>query len=157
MELRKNTRDTGNRRRHHFTQHPIQRKYLRFILLAMCLPTILVTACLYYLIWQTVAYELAIPELIAETLFPALARVNLILLIGLPFVCAGILFFAFRITHRLAGPLSRIERMLDDMIRSRNFSKEIRVRKGDDLESLVRKINEAVCEASRHSMRNHPR
>ena len=134
----------NNRRRTSFARHPVQKKYLRLVLLAMLAPTILVTACLYYLIWQTVAYELAIPELIVESLFPAFHRVNQILLIGMPLVFGVITFFAIRLSHRFAGPLYRIEKDLTDMIETHNFTKPLRIRHTDELQSLVDKINHAL-------------
>ena len=139
-----------NRRKNAFANHPLQHKYLRFIMIAMCLPAIFVTVCLYYLIWQTIAHEIAIPELIAQTLFPALYRVNLILAIGLPIVFLVIFYSALRLTHRLAGPIYRIEKTLSEIIKTRNFKTQIRIRKDDDLQDLVEKINTILRETSQH-------
>ena len=138
-----------NRRRTAFVKHPIQRKYLKFILAAMCLPTVFMTACLYYLIWQAVAHELAVPELIAQSLLPALQRVNYILLVGIPVVFATIFYFAVQLTHRLAGPIYRIETSLADIIKTRDFKKSIHIRKDDDLQILVDEINTVIREASK--------
>jgi len=74
-------------------------------------PAFLATACLYYLIWQTVAQQLAIPELIAEALFPAYGQVNQVILIGLPLVFVSIFFFAFSFPPS-GGPIYRIEKDL---------------------------------------------
>jgi len=117
--------------------------------MAMCLPALFITACLYYVIWQTVAYELAIPELIAESLIPVLHRVNLILLIGLPLFFAITLYFAARLTNRFASPLCRIEKSIQEMIEEKNFSKPIYIRKNDDLHDLVKQINNAFSIASK--------
>lgn len=136
-----------NRRKRAFINHPLQRKYLRLVLISMGLPAILAMACIYYIIWQTVAREIAIPELIVETLFPAYAQVNAILLIGLPILFATIFYFSIQLTHRLAGPLERIERTLADMSRRHDFSAPIRIRKEDDLHGLVHQINRALHEA----------
>lgn len=139
----------ANRRKNAFADHPLQQKYLRFILTAMGVPAIFVLVCLYYLIWQAVAREVAIPELIAETLFPALERVNLILVIGIPILFAAMTYSAVRLTHRLAGPIYRIEKSLTEIIRTRDFTHQIRIRKDDELHSLVEKINTALREASK--------
>ena len=96
-----------NRRRTPFVRHSIQWHYLKLVGVAMFIPALIATACVYYLIWQTVAYELAIPELIAEALMPAFHRVNQIILFGMPIVCGLITFFAIRLSHRLASPLRR--------------------------------------------------
>ena len=140
-----------NRRRIPFSQHPIQKKYLKLVLLAMLGPALFVTGCLYYLIWQTVAYELAIPELIAQSLFPAFHHVNQIILIGMPIIFGIILFFAIRLSHRFAGPLYRIEKDLTEMIENRDFSKPLRIRRQDELQALVDKINQALRTAANRS------
>ena len=137
-----------NRRKTLFVRHETQWTYLKLVLLAMFVPTFVATACLYYLIWQTVARELAIPELIAEALFPAFYRVNQMILIGLPIVCGLILFFALRVSHQLAGPLYRIEKELDRMTQTGDFTKPIRIRPHDQLHSLAAKINQALRKAS---------
>ncbi len=132
-----------NRRGLPFVRHSIQWNYLKMILIAMFAPMLIATACTYYLIWQTVANELAIPELIAHALFPAFNRVNQIMLIGLPIVCAAILFFSIRLSHRFAGPLYRIEKELDSIVKTKEFSKPIKIRPGDQLHTLVSKLNQA--------------
>jgi len=132
------------KKRTYFIDHTIQRKYLRVVLFAMLGPTLVVGGCLYYLIWETVAYELAIPELISRTLFPAYHRVNHLLLIGLPLVFVVILFFAARLAHRIAGPIYRIEQELESMVETRNFTKAIQIRPKDELHPLVKKINQAI-------------
>ena len=139
-----------NRRRMPFVRHSIQWNYLKLVAAAIFVPMLLATACLYYLIWQTVAYELAIPELIAEALFPAFHRVNEIILIGMPLICGLILFLAVRLSHQLAGPLYRIEKELEIMAETGNFTKTIRIRPGDQLHSLVAKINRVLRAVREH-------
>lgn len=117
---------------------------MTLVLCAMLSPTVLVTGCIYYLIWQTVAHELALPELIAESLLPAYRSVNQIILIGLPIVFGIILFLAVKITHRFTGPLYRIEQDLTEMTRKRDFSRPIHIRRRDEIHSLVRAVNEAL-------------
>ena len=139
-----------NRRGMPFVRHSVQWNYLKTVLLAMLVPTLLVTACLYYLIWQTVAYELAIPELIAQALFPAFHRVNQIIFFGIPIVCGVIFLFAIRLSHRLAGPLHRIEKDLETMAHTGDFTKPIVIRPGDEIHHLVAKINRAIRRAREH-------
>jgi signal transduction histidine kinase len=133
-----------NRRKSPFSKHPVERKYLQLVLLAMFVPTIIVTVCVYYIIWQTVAYELAVPELIAESLFPAFKQVNLIICFGIPIVLGFILLVAIRLANRFAGPIYRVEKDLAEMIKTRDFAKTIKIRKRDELHVMVDRINEAI-------------
>src|SRR3989338_2058292 len=133
-----------NRRKTLLVQHHIQWHYLKVVLLAISIPALLSTACLYYLIWQTVAHELAIPELIAEALLPAYERVNQIVLFGMPIFFAVIFLFAIQLSHQLAGPLYRIEQDLEEMLQTGDFSKHIKIRPKDQLHHLVAKINQVL-------------
>lgn len=142
-----------NRRKSLFVKHATQWHYLKTVALAMFVPTCLVTACLYYIIWQTVAYELAIPELIANALFPAFHRVNQIIIFGMPIVCSLIFFFALHLSHQLAGPLHRIEKDLDTMAQTRDFAKSIRIRPRDQLHPLVNKLNRVIHAATARKTR----
>ncbi len=138
-----------NRRGLPFVRHSTQWIYLKLILLAMFVPMLITTACMYYIIWQTVANQLALPELIANSLFPAFKRVNEIMLVGIPIVCAIILFFAIQMSHQLAGPLYRIEKELDHMVKTKDFSKPIKLRPRDQLHSLATKINRLLTAKNR--------
>lgn len=140
-----------NRRRLPFVRHSVQWNYLKLLTLAMFAPMLLATACIYYLIWQTVAHELAIPELIAQALFPAYRRVNQIILFGMPAICGIIMYFSIRFSHQIAGPIYRIEKELDHMAKTDDFTKPIRIRPHDQLHSLVDKINRALKRASRQA------
>ena len=135
------------RRRTYFVPHSVQWDYIRLVLVAMIAPTFLATACLYYLIWQTVAQEMAIPELIAQVLFPALKQVNQIIIIGLPIVFGLIFFFAVKLSHRLVGPIYRLERDLETMSETGDVNRFLRIRPHDHLHSLVAKINRVIRKA----------
>jgi signal transduction histidine kinase len=141
---------TKNRRRSLFVPHSVQWDYLRLVLIAMIAPTFVATACLYYLIWQTVAQEMAIPELIAQVLFPALKQVNQVVVIGLPITFALIFFFAVKLSHRLIGPIYRLERDLETMAETGDVHRFLRIRPHDHLHSLVAKINRVLRKAREH-------
>jgi hypothetical protein len=132
------------RRKSLFVPHSVQWDYLRLVLVAMIAPTFLATACLYYLIWQTVAQEMAIPELIAQVLFPALKQVNKVIGIGLPIVFGLIFFFAVKLSHRLVGPIYRLEKDLEMMAETGDVDRFLRIRPHDHLHSLVAKINRVL-------------
>ncbi len=127
----------------------LQRKYLRLIELSILLPTFLVVACLYYLVFSLVAEEIAIPEFIATTLYPALERINIILVIGLPILFFGLFWWGHVLTLRLTGPIDRLNRELGEISQG-DYSRRISVRKDDDLKSFVDKIN-MVLDAVRRS------
>ena len=131
------------RRRRYFIKPGFQFRYLRLVLAAIILPVLLFSACLYYLIFYLMAEQLGIPESIAYNLIPVLKKINLILLFGLPAVSAAVLFWGVLISHRIAGPIYRLEKDLEK-IAGGDFSLRIKIRKKDELGSIAAGINKVL-------------
>lgn len=132
-----------NRRRKYFIKKRLQFKYLLFVLLAMLIPTTVCGGVLYYLIWQTIAAEIAIPEMLAENLVPALNKVNIILSISLPLVFLLMLLLSIYISHKIAGPVYRLERELIE-IANGDYSRRIKFRSNDELQEIADNINKLL-------------
>jgi signal transduction histidine kinase len=121
----------------------LQHRYLRLIELSLLLPTLLIGACFYYMVFTLIAEEIAIPEYVALMLFPALKRVNIILLIGVPIVFVLLWCWGLILSHRLAGPVERLTRELDEIVRG-DYRKRLQVRKDDELKGVVGNINKLL-------------
>ena len=91
------------------TTNPLQAKFLAIIFLSMMVPLFVVGGCLYYLMFQIMAEQLAIPESIAYNLIPVLHRMNFLILVGLPPIVVLLFIWGIIVTHRLMGPLERLE------------------------------------------------
>lgn len=131
------------RRKRYFIKRELQSRYLKLILVAIILPTFLFSACLYYLIFYLMAEQLGVPESIAYNLAPVLHKINLILLIGLPLISIAILFWGLVMSHRIAGPVYRLEKDLERIDKG-DFSWRIRLRKKDELGSIAEGINKLL-------------
>ena len=125
------------------TNNPLQKRYLFVIVLAMIVPLVITAGCLYYLIFQLMAEQLGIPESIAYNLFPVVSQVNTLLLIALPPVIIVLFIFGLILSHRLIGPLNRLE---DDLrkIADGDYSIRIAMRKDDDLKPIANTVNEII-------------
>lgn len=122
------------------TKNPLQLKYLVLILVSIMLPLFIVGGCLYYLIFQVMAEQLAIPEAIASNLIPVFHKINLFLLIGLPPVIVVLFMWGATLTHKLIGPLERLEDDLEKISKG-DYSVRVRMRKNDDLRPIADVIN----------------
>ena len=136
--------DSAKQRKQIFINHPIQWQYLRMVTLASLLPTLFLTVSLYFLIWQTVASEVAVPELMSQIMKTAWQKVNLIILISSPMVIVVFFYWALVVSHRMAGPLARLDHQLDEMIETRNFAQTLKVRETDLLYSLISKVDRLI-------------
>ena len=131
------------KRRQYFIKGPIQSRYLILTVISMLIPTLLVAGCLYYLIATLMAQELGLPESIYGHLIPVLKKINVYLAVGLPLVFTAIFFYAVLISHRLAGPIFRLEKDLDRIIAG-DHSVRIRFRTKDRLDNLAQKLNQVL-------------
>jgi hypothetical protein len=103
-------------------------------------PTILVTICLFYLIFNVMATQLGIPEAIAYNIIPAAKKVTAIILISAPLTISIMLYLSYKITHRLLGPFDRIIKELDGCIEGQKQGPII-IRKADKCYQCVKRIN----------------
>jgi len=122
----------------------IQKKLLLLVFASAAIPMTVVAISLYYLIFNMLAWQLVIPEAIAFNLMPVLRKVNLLLLISIPLILLIVWIIALELSHRLAGPVYRIERELEEISEGKK-SGPLKLRRKDELKPLVDKINKIIC------------
>jgi hypothetical protein len=132
------------RRKKILTNRRVQLKYLVLLIVSMAIPLVLAIGCLYYLIFTLVAEQLGIPESIAYNLFPVVKKINAMLAIGLPPLLLLLIWWGTVLSHRFAGPLSRIERELHKITHNHDFSHRIHLRKNDDIKPVADAINKLL-------------
>lgn len=121
----------------------LHREIFLLVLIATLVPCFIITIALYYLIFNIIASQLAIPEAIAYNIIPAARKVSLILSLAAPISVFIILVLAYRITHRIIGPFDRIVRELDECAKGKKLD-HIVIRKGDKFKPLVDGINKLI-------------
>jgi hypothetical protein len=135
----------SNLRKKKFLGTPFQKKLLFLVFAAATIPAAVIALCMYYMIFNMLAGQMFFPEIIAYNLIPVLNKVNAIIAVAIPLILFLIWEFALELSHRIAGPLYRIEKELDDIIAG--IKREpIRLRKTDEREfqTLVNKINKLI-------------
>lgn len=132
-----------NKRRKKFVGTPLQKKLLILIFASAVIPAAVIAVCLYYLIFNLMVWQIGIPEAIGYNLIPVVRQVNLAILIALPVILLVIWLIALELSHRIAGPLLRLEKELDERI-SGEKSGHIALRKKDELRPLVERINKLM-------------
>jgi len=130
-------------RRKYFIRKDIQGRYLVMITVASVVPAFIVSLCLYYLMGQMMAEELAFPDAIAAHVIPVWKTIGLIMLIGLPIVFVGIFFWGLMLSHTFAGPVHKLEETMLK-IADGDYSLRIKFRKRDRLDTLANSINSVL-------------
>jgi len=135
------------------TKNPLQLKYLTLIMISIIIPLVLVGGCLYYLIFQIMAEQLALPEVIAQNLIPVLHKINLFLLIGLPPIVILLFIWGATLTHRMIGPLERLENDLLKISKGDYFVR-LKLRKNDDLKPIAEVLNNIIAKLKKCDSRD---
>lgn len=121
-------------------RNELERHYVRLIALSLILPTLIVGGCLYYVIFDLMAEQLGIPEVVAYHLLPVVEKVNLVLIVSLPLLFLILFSIGLILSRRLVGPIERLEKELGDIIAG-GMSKRLELRKDDALKPLIDSIN----------------
>lgn len=119
-------------------------RYLGLVLACMIIPLVVVTGCLYYLIFKVMEEQLGIPEYIAYNLIPVVNKINFVLLVGIPPLLFLLIMWGVILSHRFAGPLERFEKELNRVIHEGHYHLRLRLRKHDDLKPIAETINKLI-------------
>ena len=133
-----------NKRTRKFVGTAFQKKLLFVIFASAVVPAGLVTVSLYYLIFNLLVWQIGMPEGVGVYLVPALNKINLVILVSLPIVLLLIWIIALEVSHRIAGPIFRIEKELDTRISGDKIG-PIKLRRRDEFKILTDKINQLLA------------
>ena len=132
-------REWRKRRRRYIVKPAFQLRYVGLILAVMLLSAVIVGYTIYYNSWVLLGSKLAsvYPQ---GRLVQIFRSVNVRLAINMVFVgvlCAGIGILA---SHRIAGPIQRMKKFLDDMTGG-DYSRRLKLRKHDELKDVAGAMN----------------
>ncbi|MFA5157394.1 MAG: hypothetical protein WC532_08465 [Candidatus Omnitrophota bacterium] len=134
----------SNQRRKKYIGTSFQRRLLFLVFASAVIPAVILAACLYYLIFHMLSLQLVFPEAIAYNVMPVLRQVNTLIIIALPVSLFLIWIIALELSHRIAGPLYRMEKELDERISGQKHG-PIRLRAKDEFKLLADKLNKLIC------------
>ncbi len=128
-------------RKFYLVQNRLELHYLRLLVLSLVLPTLAVGGCLYYLIFYLLAQQIGIPEAVSEQLSPVVEKLNIFLLVAIPILFLILISVGIFLSRRLAGPIERLEKELDEIIEENLMSRRLKLRKDDELKPMVDSVN----------------
>jgi signal transduction histidine kinase len=134
----------NNQRRKKYLGTSFQNKMLFLVFASAVIPAVIIAACLYYLIFHMLALQMVFPEAIAYNVMPVLDKINVIIAVALPLSLFLIWIIALELSHRIAGPLYRMEKELDERINGHKHG-PIRLREKDEFKLLADKFNKLIC------------
>ena len=128
------------KRRNYLIDKRFQLKYTGLILLFMFLVAAVVAYTVYYTGWMLMGERLAnvYPQ---GRLVTIMKTINMTLIVRLLVLAPLVAVVAILLSHKIAGPLYRIERFLR-LVAHGDFSSRLRLRKYDELQGLADSVNE---------------
>lgn len=129
-------------RREYYIYPDIQFKYIRLVILLMALVTILILYTVDQTSYGILARKLSIvcPE---ENMRGVYSLFNSTLVLRLLVMAAVIVVATMYLSHRIAGPVYRIERDLNEVSQG-DLTRRIVLRKTDDLKRLANELNGVI-------------
>ena len=128
-------------RKFYLVQNRLELHYLRLLVLSLVLPTLAVGGCLYYLIFYLLAQQIGIPEAVVEQLSPVVEKLNIFLLVAIPVLFVILISIGIVISRKLAGPIERLEKELDEIVKGNLMTRRLKLRKDDELKPMVDSVN----------------
>lgn len=131
------------KRKRKFLWTSFQKKIFFLVFIAAIAPATIVALSLDYLIYNLFASQAALPESMVVKIIPLLSMLNLIIVVTIPINLVLIGIFAWILSYRIAGPVYRIEKELEERISGAKQG-PITLRRNDELQSLVDKLNKLL-------------
>lgn len=134
------------RRQRWLVNRPLQLRFVKAMVLVLCVTAAAAVAAVYLAVWVTLSsFELSHDPLIVSLFNTVCWMIVLELLLVTPLV----VWFGVRLTHKVAGPLVRIDAALHRLARG-DFNVHLTLRRGDSLVELADAINALAA-----TMRSH--
>lgn len=130
------------RRRQYFVAAKFQLKFVGMILFFMFAVAIFAALTSYYYTWMLLGQKLAniYPQ---GRLVGILRQANYILFVRVLLVSPLVAIAAVFLSHRIAGPLYRMKKTLDE-VASGNYSLRLHLRRTDELKDVAESINRII-------------
>jgi len=140
------------KRRRYIIKRAFQIKYTGIILFFIILTAVISCAAIYFAIFPYLSEKLAnvYPQ---GRLSEVIRNANYKIMISAAFLFPLAVWFGTALSHRIAGPWYRIENILRDTIGG-NLASEIKLRKGDELQSLAEVINDVTRDLRARSQKS---
>ncbi|MFC1623890.1 HAMP domain-containing protein [Candidatus Omnitrophota bacterium] len=129
-------------RRRYIIKRGLQFRYIGIIFIVALLAAVVTGYTVFATTWTLLGEKLAnvYPQGRLVYVFRA---TNMVLVRNLLFISPFVFIIALLFSHKIAGPVYRIERSLDEIAKG-NLAMRIKLRKGDELWDLANNINAMV-------------
>lgn len=128
-------------RKKYLVSPSFQIKYVGIMLSTVLVTSLFIGAGVYFTLMAVVNKSL--PSVDEQKMFAdvVFAQANQLFLISMPVIIVAVVLVSIFLSHKISGPEYRIKRILEGMVK-RDFSADVMLRKGDELQTLAYKIDD---------------
>ncbi|KJJ84354.1 methyl-accepting chemotaxis [Candidatus Omnitrophus magneticus] len=127
------------RRRKYLIAPKFQFKYVGYIIGFIYLGALIAGCTVYYTLWNTLGNKLALVYP-TDRLLDLFNNTKAVLAIRLLAITPIFIILGIRLSHRIAGPIYRMDKYIDALIRG-DYSIGLTLRKHDELKPLAQKLD----------------
>jgi signal transduction histidine kinase len=110
----------------------------------MLVPVFFVGSFFYAFLFKVLSDQPNTPGFIASSIDPVIKKANLMIILGSIPLFLLLFIWGVIFSHRLVGPLERLQRKLEDMARDGDYKARLSVRKYDYIKPLVESVNKLL-------------
>lgn len=127
-----------------FINEPAQIKILGMLLISIIIPVFFVGTYFYLLIFNILSNMPETPGFVAASIDPVLHKTNMTILLSCIPILLLVLLWGLIFSHRLVGPLKRLQRNLDEMTKNGDGRSRLVVRRNDYIKPLIESVNKLL-------------
>lgn len=126
------------------TKDPAQLKILALLCISMLVPVFFVGSFFYAFLFKVLSDQPTTPGFIALSMEPVIKKANFMIILGSIPLFLLLFIWGIIFSHRLVGPLERLQRKLEEMARDGDSKTRLSVRKYDYIKPLVESVNKLL-------------
>jgi methyl-accepting chemotaxis protein len=131
------------KRKIYIVNKKFQYRYLFIILFTMLVTVFSVYFTTFYVIWNSVIDAFFFVPEAAKKLADIMAHTSELLVIPVLLLAAVFTFAGILLSHKVAGPLYRVEKVAEELSKG-NLDVKVKFRKGDELHELADALNNMI-------------
>mgnify|MGYP001770017346 CR=1 FL=1 len=129
-----------NKRKQLISIPNIQYKFIIFIFISLCIPSIIISFWCYSILHALVSHAES-TEILRSALILGVRKITIVILIGFSLISSLLFYWSIIFSNRIVGPIYRLEKEIEEIIATNNFKRRLRFRKHDSFQSLAAQIN----------------
>ncbi|MFC1809453.1 hypothetical protein ACFL3D_04970 [Candidatus Omnitrophota bacterium] len=130
-----------NKRRQLIINPTVQYKFIFLIFMSISIPAFIISFWSFSILQNIIATSQPSSEIVKHAIGLSVRKLNILIVIGFSSIATLLIYWTVLFSNRVVGPIYRLEKELEDIIDTNDFSRRLHFRKDDSFQTLALKIN----------------